>query len=63
MFRKNIKIKIFYPDWNLYGKKAGPLIVLECTHMIAFPSKNSIGTFDSINKAKKQEKELIIIEV
>lgn len=60
----NIKTLIYYADWSK-GKKAGPvrntLIVNECDYMIAFPSRlKSIGTYDSINKAKKANK---IIEV
>lgn len=56
----NLKILIFDADWKTYGLKAGPmrnsLIVNECTHLIAFPSKDSKGTFDTINKAKRENK-------
>lgn len=63
----SIETIIYKPDWNAFGKKAGPmrntLIVNECTHMIAFLSPDSIGTRDSINKAKKKGINPVIIEV
>jgi len=64
----NYDFIVFPPDWNTHGKAAGPirntLIVNECTHMIAFPSKSgSIGTQDSITKAKNNHKFLKIYEV
>jgi len=49
---KDIEIKIFYPEWSIYGRKAGPmrnlLIVKECTHMLALPSQSGKGTQNSI---------------
>lgn len=54
-----IKIIIYHADWNKYGKAAGPLrntkIVDNSTHVVAFVSKNSIGTYDTINKAKNKK--------
>ncbi|MBX9636012.1 MAG: DUF2493 domain-containing protein [Nitrosomonas sp.] len=54
--KHNVSIKIFKPDWKTKGKAAGVLrntdIVNECTHMIAFPSKDGKGTQDSIKKAQ-----------
>jgi len=62
----NIKTSIYYADWSK-GKKAGPtrntLIVNECDYMIAFPSVESVGTYDSINKAKKSNKIIEVIEI
>lgn len=56
----NYPLIVFPPDWNKYGKAAGPirntLIVNECTHLIAFPSKDGSGTQDSINKAENAKK-------
>ena len=53
----DIPIKIFYAKWKKYGKKAGPhrntKIVNMSTHILAMPSKSSIGTYDTINKGKK----------
>ena len=63
----NIPIIVFKPDWNKYGKKAGILrntdIIEASTHVLALPCKQSIGTYDSINKAKKLNKELTIVNV
>lgn len=62
-----IPIKIYNPDWKKYGKKAGILrntdIVNAATHILAFPSKKSIGTFDTIKKAEKQKKLCKIIYI
>ena len=56
---------ILKPDWDKYGKKAGILrntyIIEASTHVLALPTKKSIGTHDSINKAKKLGKELKVI--
>jgi len=63
----NIPTKIFKPDWDKYGKVAGIMrntdIIQNSTHVIAFLSQKSIGTVDSINKAKKFNKVLKIIDV
>jgi hypothetical protein len=54
----NIPIKVFKPDWKKFGKAAGPLrntdIINEATHVIAFPTSTSIGTWDSIRKSQKK---------
>ena len=54
----NISVTIFKPDWKSLGKKAGILrntdIVNESTHLIAYPMKDSIGTWDSVRKATKK---------
>lgn len=63
----NIPTKIFKPDWDKHGKAAGIMrntdIIQNSTHVIAFLSPKSIGTVDSINKAKKLNKVLKIIDV
>ena len=50
-----IKLEEFLPDWNAYGRSAGPIrnskIIERATHVIAFPSKHGRGTQDSIKKA------------
>lgn len=57
----------FKPDWAKYGKKAGILrntdIINESTHVLALPTEKSVGTYDSINKAKKFDKILKVIHV
>ncbi|ARF12205.1 protein of unknown function DUF2493 [Klosneuvirus KNV1] len=63
----NIQTKIFKPDWEKHGKGAGIMrntdIIQNSTHVIAFLSQKSIGTIDSINKAKKFNKLLKIIDI
>lgn len=62
-----IPTKIFKPDWDKHGKAAGIMrntdIIQNSTHVIAFLSPKSIGTVDSINKAKKFNKLLKIIDI
>ena len=61
----NIPVKIFKPEWNKYGKKAGPirneLIVKECDECIAFWDESSSGTKHSISICKKLNKKITII--
>jgi hypothetical protein len=61
----NIQTLIFKPDWNKYGKKAGHLrntdIIDNCDMCIAFWDGKSTGTKDSIKKAKKMGKEILIV--
>ncbi len=51
-----IELTIYFPDWKKYGKAAGPmrnsLIIEDCTHVLAFPSRNGKGTQDSLRKAE-----------
>ena len=65
--QNNFPIKIFKPDWLKYGKAAGPIrnqqIIEYATHVIAFPSKTGKGTQDSIMRAKKLKRELIICPI
>lgn len=60
----NIKLKEFIPDWTI-GKHAGFLrnseIVNESDIIIAFWDGKSNGTLDSIKKAKKQKKVVVVI--
>jgi hypothetical protein len=61
----NIPTKIFPPDWEKHGKMAGFLrntdIINEAELVVAFWDNISKGTLDSINKAKKLDKKIIII--
>ncbi|QKF94542.1 DUF2493 protein [Fadolivirus algeromassiliense] len=63
----NIPMTIFKPEWERHGKAAGIIrntdIVNASTHILALPSKKSIGTYDSINKAKKLNKILKVTNV
>ncbi len=55
------------PDWNKYGRVAGIIrntdIVNDCDKLIALPSKYSVGTYDSIRKAKKAGKDVTIYRI
>ena len=61
----NIETKIFLPDWDKHKMAAGMIrntdIVNESDVVVAFWDGTSRGTLDSINKAKKLNKKLIII--
>ncbi len=65
--KNNIEIIVLSPNWTRYGKAAAIIrntdIVGECDYLIAFPTKESRGTIDSINKAKKLHKNVKIINV
>ena len=56
---RNIPLVSKLPNWQKYGKAAGPIrnseIVADCTHLIAFPSHLGSGTQDTINKFKKNK--------
>lgn len=60
----NIPVKEFIPDWTI-GKHAGFLrnteIVNESDIIIAFWDGASKGTLDSIKKARKQKKVVIVV--
>ena len=64
---QGLPIKICYPDWNRYGKVAGPvrntLIARESDILIACLGQGSKGTQDTIDKFKKlyPKGELVII--
>jgi hypothetical protein len=63
----DIPISIFYPQWEVYGKKAGLLrntdIINSSTHILALPTKKSRGTYDSISKAKISGKKVKIVPI
>lgn len=67
----NIELIVHQADWKKYGKSAGPkrntLIINELSlhnnsHLIAFPLKSSIGTWDSVKKAKEKNIDTQIIK-
>jgi hypothetical protein len=61
----NILTKIFLPDWEKFGKKAGYLrninIINEAECIIAFWDGVSKGTEHSINLAKENKKKCLIV--
>jgi len=63
----NIPKKIFKPDWNTFGKRAGFLrnkdIVDTADQVIAFWDGKSKGTKSTIDLAKEQNKLLKIINI
>lgn len=63
----NIDIEIYKPDWSKEGKKAGLMrntdIINRSTHVLALPTINSKGTYDSIHKAQKQYKPVKIVHI
>lgn len=60
----NIPTMIFKADWNKFGKAAGFIrntqIVENSDIVLAFPIGESKGTYDSIAKAKKLNKQVFI---
>jgi len=63
----NIHITIFKANWKKYGRAAGPIrntkIIESCDCVVALWDGKSKGTGDSINKAKKLNLEINIVEV
>lgn len=61
----NIPTKIFYPDWEKHGKAAGMIrntdIINEAELVVAFWDQKSNGTKDSLQKAEKAGKKILII--
>ena len=64
------QLKIFRADWGTHGKAAGPIRnqqMLDETSggvdlVVAFPTKNSRGTWDMIRRAEKAGIKTIIIK-
>lgn len=63
----NIPTQIFLPDWEKNGKSAGfkrnTDIVNESDMIVAFWDGTSKGTLDSIKKAEKLNKKILIINI
>jgi len=63
----DIQFLVFEAEWDKYGKSAGPkrntLIVNNSTHVIAFVSKDSVGTWDTVRKAQKINLVVNIIQI
>jgi predicted Rossmann fold nucleotide-binding protein DprA/Smf involved in DNA uptake len=62
-----LKKDISKPDWNKYGKGAAFIrnqeIVDHAEELIAFPIRESGGTWDTIRKARKSDKRVVVVEV
>lgn len=63
----NIPLINHPPDWDKHGRAAGPIrnsqIVKECTHILALPSKDSIGTLDTIKKARAKNLDVTVVNI
>lgn len=63
--RRGLRVEIFYPNWEKYGKSAGmirnSLIVEHCDRLVAFQHSASRGTQNSIDKARKAGKPVEVI--
>jgi hypothetical protein len=63
----DIELRVYYPDWKTYGRKAGPLrnidIVSAADYVVAFWDGVSPGTKSSIDIAKKLNKPYRIINI
>lgn len=62
---KSIPVKIFKPDWNTFGIRAGfirnELIIKEAELVIAFWDGKSKGTKHSLDLAKKYNKQVMTV--
>lgn len=66
--RNNRQKIVHKPDWDRHGKAAGPIrnsaIVGDgLDYLIAFPGPDSIGTHDTIRKAKEKGIVVFVIDV
>ena len=63
----NYPIRVYYPDWDKYGKAAGPIrnryIVNDSDVILAFWDYQSPGTKSSINFAKSVGKKVHIFDI
>lgn len=62
---KHLDMKIFHPNWDKYGKRAGFLrnkkIVKNCDVVVAFWDGESKGTKNTIDLAKEAGKKVYIV--
>ena len=60
----NFRVELFLPEWDKYGKSAGPkrnkLMAQACDYVICFWDGESSGTRSMINYAKEYNKPLYI---
>ncbi len=63
-FERQIPLVIYNAEWDKYGKKAGFIrnvtIAENCDVVIAFPTKESKGTWHTITIAKKMNKPVYV---
>ncbi len=63
----NMDVEVFEADWERHGKRAGPIrnqemIDSEPDLVLAFPMKDSKGTWDCIRKSRAAHIETIVVE-
>ena len=62
-----IPLIVYEADWQQYGRSAGPkrntLIADSIDYLIAMPSKDSVGTWDTITKVRRLTKPVSIFTV
>lgn len=65
--KRELDCLVFKADWNKYGKSAGPIRNQQMLDegnpdlVIAFPTKNSVGTWDMIRRSKKAGIETVVV--
>ena len=64
-YRNNTKLTVYRAEWDKYGKSAGFLrnqtIIDNCDMVVAFWDGKSKGTADTINKAKRSKKPILLV--
>ena len=62
---KAIRIKVYQAEWEILGKTAGfirnDLMLIDCTHVIAFWDGCSHGTRHMVVKAKLMKKQIRVV--
>jgi len=65
--KNGIACSVFPADWDRYGKSAGPIRNAQMANhaeaLIAFPAKDSVGTYDMIRKAKKKGLQVFVVNI
>jgi ATP phosphoribosyltransferase regulatory subunit HisZ len=66
--QKGWKLQVFHARWQVHGTRAGPLRNTEMLdkvpdQVVAFPSKQSLGTRDVIRKAQQRKLPLRVVEL
>lgn len=65
--RNKIPLTEFLPDWDQFGRRAGPIrnkeIIGSATHVIAFPSRKGRGTQSSIKFAEQRGLPLKVVYI
>lgn len=63
--KNSVETLVFKPDWQKYGKGAGPVrnrdIIANCDHCVAFWDGKSKGTKSSIDLCKKLNKTITVV--